>query len=344
MELWKYLKNNKKPLVLYGTGNGADRIIDELNRRDIPIHGIFASDGFVRHQNFRGFTVGSYGELKEEFGEMTVLLSFGTHRPDVIDNVLKIMTEQEVFCPDVPVAGGELFDEAFLEKHYRAFEQVYIMLCDDQSRKVYKNVLRSKLTGEIMPLLECASEPKEAYELLSLSSDEAYLDIGAYTGDTVERFVEWTNGYYKLIHAVEPDQKNYKKLIENTKRFRDVFCYNCCLGDRIGMANFSMDGGRKSRAISEGVSVVAETVDHLLDDQKISLIKMDVEGMEKSVIQGAANMIKRHKPKMDIAAYHRADDLFALPLLLKNIQPDFQLYLRRFSSLPAWDMNYYIKW
>ena len=110
MELWKYLKQNSKPIVLYGMGNGADRILDVLENNGVRASGVFASDGFVRHQEFRGFTVSSYNELKDKFGQMTVLLSFGTHRPEVIANVKKIMEEQEVFAPDVPLAGSELFD------------------------------------------------------------------------------------------------------------------------------------------------------------------------------------------------------------------------------------------
>ena len=102
-DLWQRLKNTDKPIVLYGQGDGADKIINECERHGIIISGVFASDDFVRHQTFRGFTVCSYGELKAEFGDVVVLLAFGTHRPEVMDNVKKIMEEQEVFAPDVPV-------------------------------------------------------------------------------------------------------------------------------------------------------------------------------------------------------------------------------------------------
>ena len=51
--LWQYLKKQTRPIVLYGMGNGADAILDRLDRLDIPVNAVFASDEFVRGQVFR---------------------------------------------------------------------------------------------------------------------------------------------------------------------------------------------------------------------------------------------------------------------------------------------------
>lgn len=344
MELWKRLKNADKPIVLYGMGNGADRILDVMAERGISASGVFASDGFVRHQQFRGFTVGSYAELKESFGDMIVLVSFGTHRPEVLANIKAIMREQETYAPDVPVAGDMLFDEAFLEKHRKELERVYAMLGDGQSRLVYQNVLRAKLTGEIPPLFEAESEPWEAWGLLGLGEQESYLDLGAYTGDTVERFLHFTNGKYKSIIAVEPDLKNYQKLLKNTDTISNIHCVNACVDAVLGERLYAMDGGRKSHSLVErGKAVPGITVDALVKDAPVSLIKMDVEGMEAAVLRGAQETIRRNKPSMQVSAYHRSEDLFALPLLVEQIQPGAKVYLRHFSCLPAWDTEFYFK-
>ena len=106
--LWEYLKTVKKPILLYGTGNGADKIIDRLLLYGVTVSGVFASDGFVRNRYFRGFKVISYSESKAVFKNFIVLVAFGSKRPEVLNNVEKIAFEQELYVVDVPVFG-EMF-------------------------------------------------------------------------------------------------------------------------------------------------------------------------------------------------------------------------------------------
>ena len=69
-ELWKYLQTAKKPIVLYGMGNGADKIINVLDFYGIPVSGVFASDGFVREKYFHSHKIMSYSALKEKYRDM----------------------------------------------------------------------------------------------------------------------------------------------------------------------------------------------------------------------------------------------------------------------------------
>jgi len=56
-DLWNYLAKSEKPIAIYGTGNGADKIINVLEERGIRPAAIFASDEFVRSRDFRGYRV-----------------------------------------------------------------------------------------------------------------------------------------------------------------------------------------------------------------------------------------------------------------------------------------------
>ena len=105
VELWHLLCENKKPLLLYGMGNGADKIIGVLARYGVGVDGFFASDGFVRGHVFHGKTVMSYSEACERFGDFVVLISFGSSLPEVIGNMKRIASERQTYAPDVPVAG-----------------------------------------------------------------------------------------------------------------------------------------------------------------------------------------------------------------------------------------------
>ena len=83
-----------------------------------------------------------------------------------------------------------------------------------------------------------------------------------------------------------------------------------------------------------------DALDNIINE-KITFIKMDIEGAEKKAITGAENLIKRYKPKLYICAYHRNEDAFALPILIKSICPDYKIYYRHHPYIPAWESNFY---
>jgi hypothetical protein len=68
---------------------------------------------------------------------------------------------------------------------------------------------------------------------------------------------------------------------------------------------------------------------------------MDIEGAELAAVTGATETLIKHKPKLQLAAYHRSEDLIVLPLSVLKINPEYKLYMRHFPALPAWDTNYY---
>ena len=47
LSYWDKLSSEKRPIILYGTGNGADKILDDCDKYNIKVSGVFASDGFV---------------------------------------------------------------------------------------------------------------------------------------------------------------------------------------------------------------------------------------------------------------------------------------------------------
>ncbi|MBQ5389769.1 MAG: FkbM family methyltransferase, partial [Clostridia bacterium] len=70
-------------------------------------------------------------------------------------------------------------------------------------------------------------------------------------------------------------------------------------------------------------------------------IKYDVEGAEKEAVLGSIQTIRASSPDILLSLYHRSEDLYALPLLLHELFPDYKMYLRRFEYVPAWDINLY---
>ena len=341
VELWHYLLKTKKPIWLYGMGDGADKIINVLEKYDIKITGVFASDQFVRYQNFRGFTVVSYAEAKKISPEMIVLVCFGTSRSEVLENIDRIAAEQELFAPDVPVIGGGYYNLNYAAEHKNELNAVYARLADEQSKKVFENCLNYRLTGDISYLKRCETEPEEAWEnIIKPTDDESFIDLGAFCGDTVEEFLSHVNGYGH-IYAVEPTAKSFNRMAAKIGGMEKVSLFNVAISDKAGELTFNTHGGRNHAEAETGEKIKSLSVDEILGQKAATFIKMDIEGGEGAAIDGARETILRFKPKMQIAAYHRLEDYFALPLKIFEIRDDYRIYMRHFRSVPAWDTNFY---
>ena len=336
-ELWQYLKRTKKPIVLYGMGNGADKIINVLNHYSIPFCDVFASDSFVRDKYFHSHKISTYSALKEKYGQMVVLLCFGSQLPEVLENIKRIAIEQELYAPDVDVIGNNFFTKSYLKENAKKFEWVYSNLADDISKKTFENILNYKLSGKINYLTDCEVDLNEPQQNFLKLKNETFLDLGAYNGDTVLDFINKCPDYKEII-AVEPDIKTFKKLERNTENISATLI-NACVSDKCGKKFFAMKGGRNSLVSDKGIEINAISVDSL--NKPFSFIKIDVEGEELNAILGAEKTIKNCKPKMLISAYHKSEDLIKIPETVLKMNPDYKMYIRHFSYLPAWDTNFY---
>ncbi len=339
-DLWDKLKKSKKPIVIYGMGDGCDKILAVAKEKGIKISGIFASDEYVRGQMANGFPVMTYKEAREHFGDMIVLLAFGVFRDDLMEKIKKIAAETELYAPDVPLFGGGLFDRKYYEEHKKDLDAVEKMLGDEKSKKAFRNTILFKLTGDPKYLWEIESDKKE--DLLSLvpfEKGDIYLDLGAYDGDTA---LEWDALFpdHGTIIAVEPNKKTYGKLVENCKEIPFFIPLERAAWNRNEELSFSGKSGR-SAAVSESGTVKVQGAPPDEMTKTARFIKYDVEGAEKEAIEGSRRLICEEKASLCISAYHRTEDLFALPLQVKKMQPEYKVYFRHSPYVPAWDTFFY---
>lgn len=339
--IWDFLKNDGKPIVIYGMGNGAEKIIATLEGFGMKASDIFASDEFVRGHSFLGYKVLKYSEVCEKYDDFNVVLAFATHLDSVIENIKKINSEHSVFAPDVPVAGGGLFTREYIEEHDEDFDFVYNRLADEESKRVYRDILNFKVSGKISYLLDSFCEKENIYEeILKLADNETIVDLGAYDGDTIREFTDFTKGKYNKIIALEPDAKNYKKLVKNTENMNNVTALNMGAWDKKDTLIFAKKAGRNSRLSSKGIPVKVTDIDSLIDEP-VTMIKMDIEGAELKALNGAEKIIKKYLPKLYVCAYHRNEDLFALGKKIIEFDESYRLYFRHSRYIPAWESNFY---
>ena len=347
-DIWTYLKNTNKPILIYGMGNGADKIIGYFEKYGIEYKDVFASDGFVRGHLYRGKKVISYSEACQKYGtDFIIVLSFGSRLPDVMNIMYELDKKHEFFAPDVPVCQGELFTEDFFDAHESELSEARELLSDERSKEVFDNIIRYKLTGKLRYLkLTEDSEDKVNKEILRCDTYETYADLGAYNGDTVRSYLNYFPNL-KTVYAFEPDQRNFKKLsaYAETEERAKVFAFNYASWDKDETVEFISSGNRNSSKDgtnshkSKIIPIEARRLDSVIDNA--DFIKFDVEGAEYEAIIGCESIIEKSAPDLLISLYHRNEDMYVLPFLVKKLYPDYKLYLRRFPYIPAWDLNLY---
>lgn len=345
-DMWDALSRETRPIVIYGMGNGADKLIKRFDGLGIKFSDIFASDGFVRGHSFHGIRVKTLSEIKELYGEFVIVLSFASNREDVIEQLEKINEQYDMYVPDMPVSGEEYFDKEFFNKNYESISRVYDLLSDIDSKNAFASVINYKLSGKMNFLASSYSIREEIYSLLSSFSEiTSIVDAGAYNGDT---FREAQRFFPKLTSAilVEADKKNFKKLEKNAnealnikvKLFNSALWSECKTGVFIGSGNRNSSVSSSSSYQYKNEEVALVTLDSLCDE-KVDYVKYDVEGAEMEALLGSSKTILKNKPVLLVSAYHRSCDVFSLALYLSEKYPFYNLYLRRLRCVPAWEID-----
>ncbi len=338
--VWSRLKSAKKPIFLYGMGDGAQKIIDLCVKHGIQLSGVFASDEFVRGHYFNGYKVQKYSEILEKYEDIIVVVAFGTAKKEVIEHIYKLCIEQEMYVPDVSIADKENFDEEFLQKHLKEMEFVYSRL-EDASKSRYCNLINFKLSGKLFYLDMFETPKNEIFpNYLHINGEESYADVGAYNGDTILEFTKYAKTY-KNIYAIEPDKKNYQKLLKNTGHLPNIEYFNIGIHKEYAKQGFDGKSGRNSKINENSANMQTfNSLDNLLVGKKVTYIKIDAEGEEVEGIWGAKNILKAQKPKLNIATYHKPSDIFTIPTEVLKLREDYKISLLHTRYIPAWDTNF----
>lgn len=241
-----------------------------------------------------------------------------------VDNYLKVDNAFELKVINFEELKEKYFDSIIVISSNVANNQMYQQLIQNGFSK--ENIIN--LGEELSQMLS-----KQYFEFLpDANGNESFVDAGCFEGETSKAFVKWCNNKYDNIWAFEPDLECYKKCKENLDL---VNCkiYNLGVYNENNTINFCSNTTYGSSKIdSEGLlKVKTVKIDDILKDEKITYIKMDVEGVELEALQGAENIIKTQKPRLAICVYHKKEDIITIPSLLLKYNPDYKFKLRHYT-------------
>ena len=244
------------------------------------------------------------------------------------------------YCLDLP---HRVLGQA--ESIRRAFE----LLGDARSRQEFLAQLRFRLLGDFDGLPHPVAEQQYlAADLFGYNDDEAFVDGGAYDGDTLRSYLCARPGFASYM-ALEPDPANCKALRQYVASLpaRSANESRCCHSRRTHPASEweSREWIRGGRACPDGSCRER----HRRPMRPIGRAacrpanELPKAGHRRSGArgnQGWFGSIQRDRPVIAVCVYHSQDHLWRLPLLIDSSSHDYRFHLRPYNE-EGWDLVCY---
>ncbi len=325
-------------MAIVGAADEGLRLAELCNRQKILIAAICDDNPNKQGLKVGTATVKSVNALQDMDRDVSVIIA--SHRVLKAQERLKGMGFRHV-APfallevlDPKAFPPHLFYDGWLEdlfEHRDRYAALASLLADDMSRRVLDAVLGFRLTLDatvLSPIIEW--DLYGPANLLTYGEDEVYVDGGSYDGDSIRLFIERVRGKFSRVLAFEPDKNTFKRLAANFAGEKRVEPINAGLHRRKATLHFDNAGTRGSILVEQGgVEVPVVGLDEVLKGDRVTYIKMNIEGAELEALKGGEQTIKQWAPKLAISAYHRPSHLWQIPELIRDLNPNYKLYLRQ---------------
>jgi FkbM family methyltransferase len=299
-------------------------------------------------------TVISISDLKNYLGVNTIIIiDPSLYSDDIIKHLDSMGFGAEQIINDFYAHNYLIYPDEF-SKFKEGYEWAYNFFEDDISRQTIIDRMRLMLLDEPMQKNSLYAQYFEQ-DLYNFSTNEVFIDAGAYVGETSMEFIKLVKEQYSHIYLFEPVQKILDKAINTLSSYNNItfICkglYDC--EDEISFfidsisqdaSTFELDSRRGTHGIEKVVTSVTSLDTYFAEkarEEWPTFIKMDIEGAERAALFGASDIIKYKKPKLAISAYHKIEDIYDLVKTIVKIRSDYKFALRHSVTGP-WDTNLY---
>lgn len=182
---------------------------------------------------------------------------------------------------------------------------------------------------------EFASDPYFSLPFFQYEINEIFVDAGCYDLASSLDFKKNCQ-LVKKVYAFEPDPENYQLCLERKEEtgFSQVSIFPYGTWSERKTLHFCAGAFCSSKISEDGKqSISVMPIDEAIEpSDRVTFIKMDVEGAELESLKGARKTILRDKPKLAICIYHKPEDMIEIPLYVKELVPEYKLFVRHHSN------------
>lgn len=358
----KYRDNIKKELdeicgtkkvVIWGAGSYGYNIFQIFKKYKYDKYVVAFCDNCEVKWNttIENLEVLSYKQIKEKYKNDVVFLICSTWEKEIEKQLINLGEKRSIYVPTIYlleetqgnslILMHEIWSKSNKEQFDKLIDDTSKILEDRESKKVLfmrSNVIKTT-NWEYIEDIDISKPQYFLNDFYELNEEEIYIDLGAYNGDTILKFVNKVCGKYKKIIAFEPDKRTYELLKTNIEKSKldNIEIYNLGSWDKKDVLGFASGlnsniNGNSYISKSEEKRISVEALDNLFINIPITFIKMDIEGAEKESLFGAKKIIQRYKPKLAICVYHKWEDIYEIPKIIKSFVPEYKIYLRHHSK------------
>ena len=225
-----------------------------------------------------------------------------------------------------------------IKKHIKDFVWLYEKLEDDSSKFLLHAILNNFINYDFTSLQKTLNQKYHHYfdfDILPKMKEEVFADIGSYTGDTVLDFIKcYGENSYKKIYCYEITTDIIPTLKNNLINYKNIEIKSLAVSNKSKTLyvdeNSTSNSANKTKNKGK-IKIEAKSLDEDIKE-KISLIKMDIEGDEELALMGAKKHIQNDTPKLLVSLYHNNNHYFKLPKLIYSYNKNYKFYLRNYGG------------
>jgi FkbM family methyltransferase len=342
---------HSKYVCVFGAGMTSYTIVSFLKKyTDIKIDFLCDNDPAKWRNIFHGNLVCISPDELEQYRDDVAIIIATQYYKEIFEQLRKTNFQRIYVIMAYRLLYGEYFKtKEHIDSIKKYALKLFDVLEDEKSKQILYVLIKNWFDFDASDngyIDICSYDSYCPKEIIHLSNDEAFVDAGAYDGDTLLGFLQNTHNTFNSIYSFELDKDNFERL-EMTVNALDVQVRNKIKLYNVGLLdeekNITYETGSdkgQNSTISESFVCNSQfkngktaRLSDIVGNNRITYIKMDIEGSELMALYGAEEIIKKQTPKLAICVYHKPNHLWEIPLYLKSIVPDYKIFLRHHSTL-----------